>query len=793
MKRILSALLFFVAFSANAQIIVVSDINGNPVADAKISDGKSVVYTTEKGMADISVFAGKDITISKDGFYTVTLSWDKLENMNFKLSLYPNTFEIEEVVVSANKWEQPRSEVSADIVPVDISTVAQLAPQTAADLLGETGKVFIQKSQLGGGSPMIRGFAANRVLIVVDGVRMNNAIYRSGNLQNVINIDPYSLGSSEIILGPASNMYGSDAIGGVMDFHTKMPEFSSSKKPLVTGNFNTALWSADKAYTGHVDLNVGFSKIAFLTSFTRSSFSDMRMGSYGPDDYLRPFYQARIEGKDTLIPNSDPRLQVPSGFDQTYFMQKVSLAPSKNTILTYAFHYSTTSDVPRYDRLIQPSDDGLKYAQWYYGPQKWIMHHLQLLTYGKGALFDKLRVTASYQNYSESRHDRKFGSTDLRERYENVKVYTLNADLLKTLSRKTTVFYGLEGVYNYVSSTGFITNIETNQTDIYPSRYPDGSEYESFAVYSQFKTKLTDRLILDYGLRYTFVYLHAPFDTTFYKFPFTEANLPNSAPSGSFGFVYSLNQKLKYKFNFSTGFRAPNIDDVGKVFDSEPGKVIVPNKDLQPEYVYSVETGWHYYGEKLYTDFTVFYSYLDNAMVRDDFEFDGQDSIIYDGVLSRVQALVNADYAQVYGLEATLAVGITDFLKWKNNFVWSKGYDSNGEPLRHIPPAYASSYLIFENNKGLHAQVFAVYNSEIPYDKLAPSEQDKPHLYAKDPDGNPYCPSWWTLNFSLSWKINNMELTAGVKNILDKRYRPYSSGITAAGRDFYFTAAYSFR
>ena len=77
-------------------------------------------------------------------------------------------------------------------------------PQTTADLLGQIGSVFIQKSQMGGGSPMIRGFATNRVLMVADGVRMNNAIYRSGNNQNIISIDPFSLEDAEVIFGPGS-------------------------------------------------------------------------------------------------------------------------------------------------------------------------------------------------------------------------------------------------------------------------------------------------------------------------------------------------------------------------------------------------------------------------------------------------------------------------------------------------------------------------------------------------------------------------------------------------------------
>ena len=125
-----------------------------------------------------------------------------------------------EVVVSVNKWEQKLNEVPNKITKVNKTEILRNNPQTAADLLNQTGTVFIQKSQLGGGSPMIRGFATNRILLVIDGVRMNNAIYRSGNLQNIISIDALGTQTAEVNIGPGSLIYGSDAIGGVMDFHT---------------------------------------------------------------------------------------------------------------------------------------------------------------------------------------------------------------------------------------------------------------------------------------------------------------------------------------------------------------------------------------------------------------------------------------------------------------------------------------------------------------------------------------------------------------------------------------------
>ncbi|NJN34367.1 MAG: TonB-dependent receptor plug domain-containing protein [Saprospiraceae bacterium] len=76
----------------------------------------------------------------------------------------------------------------------------------------------------------MRGFEASRVLLVVDGVRMNNLIYRSGHLQNAITVDQNMLDRVEVLFGTASTVYGSDALGGVVHFFTKKPLLNAQKR-----------------------------------------------------------------------------------------------------------------------------------------------------------------------------------------------------------------------------------------------------------------------------------------------------------------------------------------------------------------------------------------------------------------------------------------------------------------------------------------------------------------------------------------------------------------------------------
>ena len=230
---------------------------------------------------------------------------------------------LEEVVISVNRWEQNQREVSTRVAKITPSLIQLQNPQTSADLLGLSNQVFIQKSQLGGGSPMIRGFATNRILLVVDGVRMNNAIFRSGNLQNVISIDASSIQNTEVVFGPGSVVYGSDAIGGVMNFTTLTP-VTSTEGTTFSANAFARYASANEEKTGHVDFSIGLKKWAFVTSITKSDFSDLKMGSKGPTEYTRPEYQVRDENGDDL---AGSRAQLPSSTARTRFRNTCSPSP----------------------------------------------------------------------------------------------------------------------------------------------------------------------------------------------------------------------------------------------------------------------------------------------------------------------------------------------------------------------------------------------------------------------------------------------------------------------------------
>lgn len=696
---------------------------------------------------------------------------------------------LSEVTIGANRWEQHIREVPLKITSIPKATIDFQNPQTTADLLNISNNVFIQKSQLGGGSPMIRGFATNRVMLVIDGVRMNNAIFRSGNVQNVISLDANAIQEAEVLFGPGSVMYGSDAIGGVMNFHTLKPVFGSNTSPEIHGNGFARYSSANLERTLHADVNIGLKKFAFVTSLTRSVYDDLKMGSHGPTAYTRPDYVARVEGEDVVKLNDNADLQLFTGYDQWNAMQKASYKINDAADVTYAFHYSKTSDYDRYDRLILKEDGEFSNAEWYYGPQKWMMHSLAFTYNQPTKLFNQSKLLIAYQDYEESRHNRGFRSARRTDRTENVKAFSVNLDLDKKFSNSITLVYGGEFITNKVNSFASRENINTGEISATTTRYPDDSDWRSLAFYAALQVEPLEKLSLNLSGRFTNVYTHAVFDTNMFNFPFTEATLDNSAVNGSAGLVYNATDKVKIYANLSTAFRAPNVDDIGKVFDSAPGEVVVPNPDLKPEQANNAEIGFATsIANWLTLDFAGYYTIINNAIARGSFLFNGEDSIVYDDEPSKVLALQNISKVWVSGIQVGITLKMSKQLSLKSSFNYQKGKEKDPETNRnnsptHVAPLFGAAHLVFTNEL-LTADLYVNYNGEINYNNLALTERADSHLYAKDRNGNPYAPSWVTMNFKSSFKATNfLTIDAGVENVFDKRYRPYSSGISAPGRN----------
>jgi hemoglobin/transferrin/lactoferrin receptor protein len=782
-----------VALVGHAQTLRVTDAEtGKPLELVTVaSNAPSVFVTTdENGQADVSGFVGAtEIQCRLIGYEPRFISYYQLEKVDFRLQMEPSGISLDQVVVSATRWNQADREVPAKISSITRRDVALQNPQTAADMLGISGEVFIQKSQQGGGSPMIRGFSTNRLLYTVDGVRMNTAIFRSGNLQNVISLDPFAIERTEVLFGAGSVIYGSDAIGGVMSFQTLTPEFSLSEDTDVSGTFAARYASANEEVTGHLDVKVGWKKWAMVTSFSSNRYGDLRMGRFGPEEYLRPTYVQTIDGVDVQVQNEDPLVQRPTGFDQINLMQKVRFQPSEQWDIQYGFHYSTTTDYARYDRHIRFRDGLPRSAEWDYGPQVWMMNLLRVRHSQGNVLYDQADLRVAYQRFEESRISRDFNDPIRIGRFEEVGAFSANLDFLKTIGERTTLYYGLEWILNDVVSFGEAEDVFTGIQSKAPARYPE-STWQSYAAYLTAQIKLSEQLMIQAGGRYNSFALETDFSNNldFFPFPQSSATINNGAATGSLGLVITPNAQWVIGTQVSTGFRAPNVDDVGKVFDSEPGTVVVPNPQLEAEYAYNAEIGVaHIIGNTVKLDLTAYYTILDNAMVRRGFTLNGQDSILYDGELSEVQAVQNAARANVYGLQGGIEVKIPGGIGFSTVINYQVGEeelaDGSISPSRHAAPWFGVSRVNLKTGK-LFLQFYAMYSGERPFAEMPFEEARKDFLYAQDEDGNPYAPGWLTLNLKAQYALTEVwSVSAGVENLTDLRYLPYSSGLVAPGRN----------
>lgn len=789
-------LALLIAESLSAQQILILDQNTRqPLAQVIIynQDSSRQAVTDDRGTAELKGFVNDlKITFTRLGYHPATYAWAQLTQMDFVVYLEEKSFFVDEVIISASRFAEKKSDVPMKVEVISRKDLEFINQPTLADVLQNSGEVMVQKSQLGGGSPIIRGFEANKVLIVVDGIRMNNAIYRGGHLQNIITLDNAMLERVEVVFGPGSVVYGSDALGGVMHLRTKNPVLAfGPDESNVRLNGLLRYGTAAQEKTAHLDFNFGGHSWAALTSLTVADFADLQMGRQQPEVYadlgLRPWFVKTQEGVDEVVSNPNPYRQVPSAYSQYDVLQKILFRPSPSVAHSLNLQFSTSSDVPRYDRLTLGSASAPRFSEWYYGPQNRLLAAYHLSLTPKQYWYDQAVLTASYQHIVESRHDRRFADQNLDHRQETVGIIGLNVDLEKQLQDHE-LRYGLEINLNAVTSEATQENIITGVRLALDTRYPDGgSDMHTLGAYLTHTWEVSDQWILTDGVRINGVRLNSRFeDKQFFPFPFDQVTQKHLALNGSLGVVYKAGLGWQISLQGSSGFRAPNVDDLSKVFESSPGLFIVPNPDLKPERTYNLDLSVQkQISEKSLISWNGFYTLYRQAITTRPFSFNGQSTIFYDGQQSQVVASVNAQRAYLYGCSANLTLGLSENLVLESAFTYTFGRintDSSDYPLDHIPPAFGKTGLRW-SKKAWRAELFSLYHGwKRLKDYNIFGEDNVAYATAQG------MPAWYTLNVRTSWSLNrNVQLQAAVENIFDRNYRVFASNISGPGRNVVLT------
>ncbi len=809
MRYLLIIILLLLTVSVKSQQVKVLERESNlPIENVTIyNDSKNhIVYTDKNGLADLSKFTDADIiSFNHLSFIEYEILKRDLKVLEFVVYLNKNAEQLDEIVLSASKGEEKRSRIAEYVAITSIEEIKKLAPQTSADLLANLPGIKVQKTQFGGGSPVLRGMEANRILLVVDGVRMNNAIYRSGHLQNSITISPNIIDRTEVIFGPSSVIYGSDALGGVIHYYTKTPKINDKKE------VNTAIYtrysSVNNEFTTEGNIELRNKKWASYTSVSYSKFGELKMGkkrNHNYEDWGKIFNYSNNSNhfyNPESVVNPNVNTQKNTDYNQTDILQKVAIPLSNKSDLIFNFQYSSSSDIQRFDKLNENDGDELKYAEWYYGPQKRLLLSSQLKVNPEKKWIKRGTLTATYQNIKESRVQRQFSSLDRYYRNENVDVLSLNGDFFVPITKDETriLSYGIEVTHNKVSSDAFGKTLDVQNNTIVgfsndftvQSRYPDGgSSYTSMASYANYRQDISKKVTLNTGLRFTNTRLKAKWiDDTFISLQDSNISLNNSATTATIGFAYKPSVEWQLNSVISSGFRSPNIDDVGKIREKS-GNVTVPNVNLRPEYAYNFETSiLKYFNDKKFqSGINIYYTLLNNYITRDYMDNNNSSTLLYDGDEGHTVANVNKGNAYIFGSTVSFKGNLDQ--KWfaRGSLTYTKGrtYDTK-QPLSSIPPLFGMLEMGYEKDR-FHVNLNWKFNEKKrieDYNLIEGIDNVEQTPFNNNTNSYYGNPSWNTFNFSLDFKLNNsIKFYLNIDNIFDIHYKEFASAISSAGRNF---------
>ena len=756
-------ILILISLKISAQEITLKDIVTNQTLE-----GVSIITkTNNKG-----VTSNNNGTITLDSFKSIdtlliqhlayqNISVIKKDIQNNNIFLVLKTHTLDNVEISDSRLDNFKE--TSIFTKINAIKIGDVQSAQTSDLLEKTMGLSIQKSQNGGGSPNLRGMEANRLLIIVDGIALNNTIFRSGHLQNTATINPFFLNTVEVLFGPSAVAFGNGAMGGAIIFRTKRPKNNGGH------HFAQQYESSSNAVFTSLNSNYKIGKSISLSGFSIKSYGDLKMGNKRRHGFLN-------WGNEYIIVENN--IQKETAYQQADFFHITLFQLTKNNFVIFNSQFSTSSNINRFDKLNDLKDGENKYLYWYYGPQKRILQSLRLKNYNHTVFSNEAVLTASFQDVKESRHKQKKGASLLNNRTESLQIFDLKADFLKQVD-KLKINYGFDSRFQQLESTA---NLSSNNIYYNTSRYPDGgTNVLNNAIYLQLNYLGIKNIDILLGTRYNVNSLSSKFqDTTIIQLPFEKIIVENKSLSNSFQVHYKASTHFTFNASISNGFRNPNTDDIGKIFSKDDISVILPNNQLSPEKTFNFETGLVGNLNKLITfQLQVFQTQIVDAIERRNAKLNGNDSIIYDGEVMKVMMNQNIGKASISGINFSYNINLTKRLTHNGSINILKGEASDNLPLAHIPP----KNIIGEINYNIRKQLisFSIYYNGIKkaedYDLSGVDNLEEATRI-----GNP---SWYTLN--LKHKINidkNLTFITGVYNITDTHYKTFGSGISASGRNF---------
>lgn len=732
-----------------------------PVPDVQV-----MIPSLNLGVATNSsgVFVFKQLN---PGQYALTLDHIAYKNLKMDpIQIHPNedlvlkpiilddaVLPLEGVVVTATRTDRLASEVSQAVNVVDQSVLSFRQSNTPAEALREEPGLFVQKTGHGGGSVNVRGLSSSQILILVDGVRLNNSTYRLGNHPYLTWIDPAVIRQIEVIRGPTSMLYGSDAMGGTIHVLSRMPSMNSPSFQ-INGKLFSRYASADRSATGRLEAALSNRKLAVQAGISLFSAGDLRRGANS--------HYPELEVSDGGV------VQSPTGFKANYFNTKMVLQMTTNQSLTIAYQNARRRHVPRYDKY---ENNG--YLLWEYHPQ---YHDLIYMTYrcsNPGSVFTSVAATISYQRQLEGRRMQKEAS--LRTDEED-QVGTMGISLqLNSLYRNHILTYGAEGYFDAVQSHRWSGQPSEDLQPEERGRYPDGARYNSSGLFIQDEWCLSPVWRITAGLRISLFY--ADFNmfegisgirekyTQYFR-----------SLTGHAGIIWKLSNQLSLNMNAGQAFRAPNLSDLSKLGESKGDIWEVPNSRLEAEKMLSFDTGLRFSSEQLKWQASLYYSVVSDLIASADALFQGLSTVTCQDVVYQVKSKQNIGQAYITGAELSVSGHIFSAIKLYGNLTCAYGQNRTlREPVGGIPPLFGLAGMGWES-RNLSVSFYARFAGN--QNRLSQDDLDDPRIPERG------TPGWYTLNFRLlyQWK-DFVKIQLAFENILDYNYREHGSGVNSPGRN----------
>ncbi len=614
-------------------------------------------------------------------------------------------------------------------------------PEVLTDALRGVRAIHLQVTTPGQGSPFLRGLTGSGVLNLVDGMRLNNAIYRAAPTPYIALVDPRLIDSIEIVRGPASVRHGSDAMGGVIQLHTRHPIFHEDdwkSRTSLSGLFS----SANLGRGMRAELETGNRQLGL-----RAGFSGLETGN--------------LEG------GGDVGRQIPSAYTSLGGDFAVFWAPDSKRTLSIDVQYNKQPKTPRYDEMTagfgqtHPSS-----SEFYYEPLERLFSHIRYEQEEEARYFDSLRFDIAYQRIRDDRLTRGYESTIQSREKNTSELLGIFGVARKRIGNRIQLHWGADAYLDWVSSSRRDTNIDTGTTVTVPSRFPNGSTMNTYGVHADMSVHILPILSLDAGIRYSYIDTRLPDNTAG-----TAERGDQQDITGSVGLLLNPWENVEFIASFRRGFRAPNIFDLGALGPRPGNRYNEPNTELAPEVIYTTDLGFRYLGETIETEIFFYYSRYDDkieSIPTGGQTPDGRD-IVRSANTQNVQ-LTGVEFFENVRLNKSLTMAFSFFWTWGEQSFRSGGY----EPADRIPPLQGRLGFPWQASERLQIE---------PYLRFAASQRRLSERDIRDPRINPLgTPSWATVNIrgQLQWS-ERLSFSAELLNLSNADYREHGSGIQAPG------------